>query len=397
MNRRIVILGSGVAGTLAANRLRRHYDESEFGIVVVDKDDDHLCRPALVSVPFGLAEPSRIVRLASRQLADGIGFRKAEADRVDLDTDTVHFTDGSSYRYDVLVLATGAAPTPGPSAAGVLPFHDLPSAVALRDALRRFDGGRLVVDIAGTAAGTPVEPLEFCFLADWYFRRRKIRDRVELACVTPLNGAGSRPEASRALGQLLEEKWIRMTPRFTTSVIDGENGRLLTDEGHEIPFDLAVVFPQLRGAPWLVRSPGLADGRGFVTVDRHTLQCKSKPNVFALGDAAGLPVPRSTSAVSSQAGTLVHNIRRFLADEPLDASYDGHAACRVETGFGRALLLDSTYDTEARPGLESRLVHAGARAAQRLYWSAVLPGRPHRVRLARTGDHRPLGAGATSP
>ena len=79
--------------------------------------------------------------------------------------------------------------------------------------------------------------------------------------------------------------------------------------------------------------------------DEHTLQSKARPNVFAIGDAAALPVSKAGSVTHFEGEVLVENIRRFLAGESLDASYDGHANCFIETGFSKAMLIDFNYET----------------------------------------------------
>ncbi len=84
--------------------------------------------------------------------------------------------------------------------------------------------------------------------------------------------------------------------------------------------------------------------------DEHTLQSKARPNIFAIGDAANLPTSKAGSVTHFEGEVLVENIRRFLAGEELDASYDGHANCFIETGFHKALLIDFNYDTEPSPG-----------------------------------------------
>ncbi|MEU6849404.1 FAD/NAD(P)-binding oxidoreductase [Actinacidiphila alni] len=394
MYKRIVILGSGTAGTLTANRLRRVYDEGECRIDVVDQNDDHTYQPGLLFVPFGLAEPHALCRSRQKQLRGGIGYRRAEVDRVDLDTRHVHFTDGTGLGYDVLVIATGAVLLPeeteGLTGPGwnekVFTFYDLPGATALHRALENFSGGRVIVNVTDMPIKCPVAPLEFAFLADWYFQQRGIRDRVELTYVTPLDGAFTKPVASQALGGLLKEKGIDLVTEFTTGSVDGPGGRLISYDDREVPFDLAVVVPLHGGAPCIGRSPGLGDDLGFVPVDRHTLQSVARPEVFAIGDATGLPVSKAGSVAHFQGETLVDNIRRYLAGRPLDASYDGHTNCFIETGFGKALLIDFNYETEPLPGhypaavglpllKESRANHLGKRAFEWLYWHSLLPGR----------------------
>jgi sulfide:quinone oxidoreductase len=394
MGKHIVILGGGTAGTVTANRLCRTYDRREYRITVVDHNDDHLYQPGLLFVPFGLAQPHHLVRSRPRQLNPAVDYKAARIDRVDLDARTVHLAGGIRLSYDVLVVATGARLLPeetegltGPGwGEKVFTFYDLPGATGLHEALERFEGGRLVIDVADLPLKCPVAPLEFAFLADWYFQHRGIRDRVELTYATPLDGAFTKPVAARALGGLLKEKGIELVTEFTLGEVDGERGRLVSYDEREMAFDLAVVVPLHGGAEYVERSEGLGDELGFVPVDPHTLQLPGRPEVFAIGDAAGLPASKAGSVAHFEGEVLVHNIGHFLAGQPLDASFDGHANCFVETGFHKALLIDFNYDTEPLPGhfpgpvglpllKESHAAHLGKLAFEWLYWHTLLPGR----------------------
>ena len=112
MTRHLVVLGGGTGGTLIANRLRRMYDPATLAITVVDEDDWHIYQPGLLFVPFGLTHPEDIVRPRARQLRDGIAFVESAIDRVDIEADRVHLTDGTTLSYDVFVAATGAVLVP---------------------------------------------------------------------------------------------------------------------------------------------------------------------------------------------------------------------------------------------------------------------------------------------
>ncbi len=391
---RIVVLGGGTGGTLSANRLRRLSSASDTEIVVVDENDEHVYQPGLLFVPFGLARAEEITRSRRRQLRLGIEFRQLAVDKVDLEADEVHLADGTVLGYDALVIATGAVlaldETEGLAGPGwmerVFTFYEPGGAAALHDALEVFDGGRLVVDVVDMPIKCPVAPLEFCFLADWYFRERGIRDRVELVFATPLDGAFTQPVASHTLAGLLEEKGIELVTEFNTGTVDGSEGRLDAYDGRTLDFDLAVVVPLHSGAGFVSLSPGLGDELGFVPVDEHTLQSRAKENVFAIGDAAGVPTSKAGSVTHFEGEVLVENVRRFLSGQPLDASFDGHSNCFVETGFHRAMLIDFNYDTEPVPGhfpaavglplmKESRLNHLGKLLFESLYWHSLLPGR----------------------
>jgi sulfide:quinone oxidoreductase len=391
---RIVVLGAGTGGTLAANRLRARYGADDVQITVVDQDDSHVYQPGLLFVPFGLEHPDDIVRPRARQLHAGIDYVCAPVDRVDIDADVVHLGDGRTLPYEVLVVATGARLVPdeteglqGPGwMERVFTFYDLEGASALAGKLARFERGRLVVNVIDMPIKCPVAPLEFCFLADWFFRERGVRDGVSITYVTPLDGAFTKPTAAKTLAGLLDEKGVELVTEFNTGTVDGAEGRLVSYDGREVPFDLAVVIPLHGGAEYVGRSIGLGDELDFVPTDEHTLQARAKPNIFVIGDAANVPASKAGSVTHFEGEVLVENVARFLAGEALDASYDGHANCFVETGFNKALLIDFNYEQEPVSGhfptavglplmRESRLNHLGKLMFQWFYWHVLLPGR----------------------
>jgi sulfide:quinone oxidoreductase len=392
--KQIVILGAGTGGTMTANRLRRRFDADEAEIHVVDRDDLHVYQPGLLFVPFGLAQVDEIVRPRSRQLRDGIVFHEGEIDSVELDRDQVLLTDGTRLPYDVLVVSTGVRLQPeeteGMTGPGwnerVFTFYEPDGAQGLHNALKEFDGGRLVVNLVDMPIKCPVAPLEFAFLADWYLRERGVRARTELVFATPLDSAFTKPIASEHLAGLLEEKEIELVTEFNAGEVDGVGGKLVSYDERVLDFDLLVTIPLHGGAEFVDRSPGLGDALGFVPTDKATLQASAKSNVFALGDATDLPTSKAGSVTHFEAEVLTDNVARYFEGEELRAGYDGHANCFIETGFRKALLIDFNYEIEPLPGRfpgavglpllrESRLNHLGKLMFQWVYWHALLPGR----------------------
>ena len=415
MIQRVVILGGGTAGTLTANRLQREIG-GQAAITVVDRDDDHWYQPGLLFVPFGRARPGKLIRPRARQLRPGIGYHQSPVEHVDVAGRQVHLEDGTVLPYDVLVIATGAALLPGETdglaeamAQGkAFTFYEPAGAAALRDALTAFDGGRIAINVVDMPIKCPVAPIEFSLLADWYFRRRGIRDRVELTLVTPLDGAFTRPVASRRLSGLLEAKRIGLVTEFNTGQVDTGSGQLISFDGRAVGFDLAVVVPIHGGQAYVGRSPGLGDALGFMPVDERTLQSKASPEIFAIGDATDLRASKAGSVAHFEGEVLAGNIASYLAGEPLSESFDGHTNCFIESGAGKALLIDFNYQTEPVPGhfpgplglpllKESRLSHAGKLAFQWLYWHMLLPGRDLpgiSAGMTLAGKHVPAGGPA---
>jgi sulfide:quinone oxidoreductase len=397
---RIVILGAGTAGTIMANRLRRLYSRDvrsgRTTITVVDQDEQHVYQPGLLFLPFGAYTPEQLTRPRRKQLHRDVVLMRETIDRVEATTNRVYLQSGCALDYDLLIVATGTriAPeeTEGLTGPGwrerMFDFYTLEGALALRDALDRFEGGDLVVNVVDMPIKCPVAPLEFAFLADDYFTKRGIRDRVRIRYATPLDGAFTKPTSARALSHLLADKGIELVTEFSTGRVDGGAGVLTSWDEREIRFDLLVTIPLHAGAGFVSRSPGLGDDLGFVLTDPRTLRANVAPNVFAIGDATNVPTSKAGSVAHFEAELLTDNIRRYLAHQNLSPDFDGHSNCFIETGHRKALLIDFNYDVEPVPGRfpfaglgpmrllrESRLNHLGKLAFRWIYWHVLLPGR----------------------
>ena len=414
--RHIVILGAGTAGTVMANRLARRYDtelrEATLAITIVDQDPVHIYQPGLLFIPFGEYTADDVVKGRQAQLAKGVRYIQSAVEELDPAHDTVRLADGQSLRYTLCILATGTrlAPeeTEGLTGPGwqekVFDFYTLDGATRLAEALARFERGRVVINVVEMPIKCPVAPLEFAFLADAYFEKRGIRDQVSITYATPLDGAFTKPACSKSLTHLLTEKGIALETEFNTGRVNGEAGELVSWDERTVPFDLLVTIPLHRGAAFIEAVPGLGNDLGFVRTDPHTLQAKLKENLFAIGDATDVPASKAGSVVHFEAEILEENVRRFLAGEPLDPAFDGHANCFIETGHEKALLIDFNYEVEPLPGnfpfawgpvpllKESRLNHLGKLAFRHVYWNALLPGYDFPgipARMKRTGKQFP--------
>lgn len=408
--KKLLILGAGTAGTMSANKLRRRLDE-DWSITVVDRDDEHHYQPGYLFIPFGGYEREDVIRTRHEFLATGIDLLLAEVDRVLPEADQVVLTNGRKLEYDYLLIASGTGPrpdqTPGMLGKGwrksIFDFYTLEGAEALAAALAEFDHGRLVVHISEMPIKCPVAPLEFAFLADSWFRERGIRDRVEIAFVTPLDAAFTQPLAAAQLGGMLEQRKITVEPDFQVESIDDERSVLVSYDGREVPFDLLVTVPVNMGADFVERS-GLGDELNYVQVDKHTLLSTTYHNIFALGDANNIPASKAGSVAHFAVDVFVDNFLDHIAGRPMTRAFDGHANCFVESGDGKALLIDFNYDTQPLPGRypvphlgplsllkETRANHLGKLAFRQIYWHVLLPGHPVPLpaNMSMAGKHDP--------
>ena len=395
----ILILGAGTAGTIMANRLHRQYRHeiarNALRITVVDQDATHVYQPGLLFIPFGTYAPADVLRPRRRQVADDVQYLQQAIRALHPATDTVELENGDHLPYDVCIIATGSQIAPEETEGlmgaewqrSIFDFYTLDGATALGRTLASWPGGRLVINVVENPIKCPVAPLEFAFLADAFFTKRGIREKVDITFATPLDGAFTKPLAARRLGHLLQEKGINLVTEFNTGSVDTDGKRLLSWDEREVAFDLLVTIPLHKGAGFIARTPGLGDDMNFVLTDQQTLQAQLKPNLFAIGDATNVPASKAGSVAHFQAEVLTDNVRRFLDGKPLKAAFDGHANCFIETGFDRALLIDFNYKVEPLPGKfplpvigpmtlleESRLNHLGKMAFKWIYWNVLLPG-----------------------
>jgi sulfide:quinone oxidoreductase len=409
--RRLLVLGGGTAGTMVSNKLRRRLDAGQWQITVVDADDTHAYQPGYLLIPFGVYQAAQVVKSRRRFLPAGVDLVLGEIDLVDPDACEVRLTDGRTLGYDYLIIATGTTPRPDqtPGMLGtqwresVFDFYTLDGAQALARALPAFSGGRLVVHIVDMPVKCPVAPLEFTFLAEDYFRRRGMRDRVEITYVTPLPGAFTKPVSTDKLSWMLDERTIAIETDFMVERIDPEHKALISYDEREIPFDLLVTVPLNMGADYIARS-GLGDELNYVPVDKHTLLSKAHDNIFAIGDANNIPTSKAGSVAHFAVEVFAGNFRQHVAGQPMTGSFDGHAQCFIESGEGKGLLIDFNYDIEPLAGSyplpvlgpfrllrESATNHWGKLAFRWVYWHVLLPGRrlPLPAHLSMAGKHQP--------
>lgn len=394
--RHLLILGAGTAGTIVANKARRKLERGTWQITVVDTDDRHLYQPGLLFLPFGRYGATELTKPRHRLLAPGVELVVGEVDGVDADRSVVALADGRRFEYDYLIVASGTSPRPDrtPGMLGeqwrrsVFDFYTLDGALALREALRDWRGGRLVVQVIEMPIKCPVAPLEFAFLADAFLHGRNLRAGTDITYVTPLDGAFTKPVAAAHLGTMLDKRGIALEADFVTDFIDDDARELVSMDERRIPYDLLVTVPLNMGADYVAKS-GLGDELNYVPVDKHTLAAHGHSNIFAIGDAADLPTSKAGSTAHFAADTVVANLLDRIDSRPLTREFDGHANCFIEAGNRKGLLIDFDYDTEPLPGhypfahlgplpllAESPLNHLGKLAFRWIYWHLLLPGRP---------------------
>lgn len=395
--KKILILGAGTAGTMMANKLYRNLNKEVWKITIVDKDENHYYQPGFLFIPFGIYQPEDVIKSKKDFLPKGVNFLINEVEKINADGNQVFLQDGTILFYDVLIVATGTTPVPEETEGlkdklwykDIFEFYTFEGSTNVAKKLENWEGGNLVINLAETIIKCPVAPLEFTFLADAYFTEKGIRDKVNITYVTPLSGAFTKPKTTALLSKLMEEKHITVVPDFYLQRVDNDRKVLVSYDEQEVPFDLLISIPVNKGDKAIQNSNmGDEDGLNFIPTDKHTLQHKKHENIFVIGDATNLPTSKAGSVAHFEAEILTENILSYINGQPLEAKFDGHANCFIETGYGKGTLIDFNYTTEPLPGKfpfagigpmsllkVNRANHYGKLAFRWVYWHMLLTGK----------------------
>jgi len=408
--KKVVILGGGTAGTMMVNKLATIANRYDLHLTIVDRDETHYYQPGFLFIPFGIYSEEDVVKPKRDFFPTGVDVIMSAIDEIKADESKIKLTNGKVLSYDFLIIATGSRTAPGEIEGmqnggwrrNIFDFYTPDGAIALTRFLKYWEGGKMVINIAEMPIKCPVAPLEFAFLADWWFTERGLRDKVEIEFATPLPGAFTKPIASKFLGQFLEKKNIQLTSEFNIGKVDSANNKIISWDEKEIEYDLLITVPTNMGAD-VIADSGLGDDLNFIPTDPNTLRSKAHENIFVLGDATDLPSSKAGSVAHFQAEVLFENLLRTLDKRPLDPHFDGHANCFIESGFGKGILIDFNYDIEPLPGKfplpgvgpfslleETRMNHWGKMMFRWVYWNLLLRGAelPIEARMNMAGKKR---------
>jgi sulfide:quinone oxidoreductase len=356
----IAVLGGGIGGLVAANRLRRLLPR-EHRVVIVDRSVWHSFAPAYTSVMLGQKVPEQISRDLRRLSRKGIEFMAAEISGIDLSKSTVHLS-GDELVYDYLVVAMGAQYSPGDveGLRTAYTYYTIDGAEALREQIDGFTSGRIAIVVLGAPYKCPAAPYEGALLLDHYFNRKRVRSDVEIRLITP--EPAPLPVAGEAIGkevaEILAGREIWFSPNTRLQAVDHEAGRLNFHDGTDAAYDLLVAVP-FHEAPTVVREAGLAEDGGWVRVDRETMATEFE-RVYAIGDvtgiplANGLPLPKAGVFAEGEAEVVARNIAAEIAGSETRWAFGGEGACFLETGYGKAAYVKGNFYSEPEPELQMR-------------------------------------------
>lgn len=354
--KKLLILGAGAGGTMVAQKMRKKLDEREWEITIIDRDLVHHYQAGWLFIPFGIYKLEDCMKPKKDFIPRGVKF--VQDTIVSLDPAAKLVTcEGGTYEYDWLVVGTGCRIAPEEVEGltddwrgSIHDFYTPDGAVALYKKMKHMKEGRLVHHICETPIKCPVAPLEFVYMADWYFTKMGVRQNIEIELVTPLTGAFTKPVAAKILGDLCDSKNIKVTPNFVVDSVDAGQKTINSVTGDELPYDLLVSIPPNMGQQFLIDSD-ICDPMGYMDTDKQTLKSKKFENVYVIGDTTNVPTSKAGSVAHYEADIIAENLLADIEGSDHYHLFDGHSTCFILTGYEKASLIDFSYDVEPLPGM----------------------------------------------
>ncbi len=374
----VVVVGGGSGGTIAANLLaRKLHNEIRAGRVklhLVSGAKTHIFQPSYLHVAFKNQNSDEIVRNEESLLREEVHLIAEDADRIELAKQEVVLKTGEIIEYQYLIIATGSVPNPDEIPGlreASLNFHTSPEeSKKVWDALQQFDGGKLVVGIAGVPYKCPPSPNEAAFLIDDYFRKHGIRDKVKITYVTPYPRPYPAESMSKVVEARFQKRGIDVVTFFNVESIDLAKRELYSLEGESLSYDLLIMVPPHRGANVVFRS-GIGDADGWIPTDKNTMKIRGFDNAYAIGDATDIPVSKTGVTAHLEAAVAAGNIVSSIRQKGQLYKYNGRINCPFEMGSGQASFVIGSYDMPVKEIQPTRIRYAMKKLFARFYWRTL--------------------------
>ncbi|MCB0113923.1 MAG: FAD-dependent oxidoreductase, partial [Caldilineaceae bacterium] len=328
MKLRVLVLGAGFGGLELTTMLSDALGE-QLDLTLIDKSDSFFIGFSKFDVMFG-RETADAVRKPYRSIVrPGVCFRQETITSIDPLKKRVT-TDVGVYEADVLVIALGAdydlAATPG-LADGGHEFYSFAGAQCLRDRLPAFEGGHVVVGVAGAPFKCPPAPSESVLLTHDYLTQRGIRDKCTISLVMPFGKPiPPSPETSDALLTAFAERDIRYIGDRLVSAYDPASKQLTLSDGSGLPCDFFMCIPKHK-VPDVVAESGLTEN-GWVPVEPATLKTRF-PDVYAIGDVTSVGTPKAGVFAEGAARVVAQSLIAEVRGTEPPPAFDGIGACYI--------------------------------------------------------------------
>lgn len=352
--KQVVVVGAGAAGLSVASRLRRAGQGLE--VVLIDPAAVHYYQPLWTLVGAGIFPKERSRRPMADMIPMGVRWVQQAVTEFHPEESAVSTADGQRFAYDALVVCPGLqidwGKIPGLKESvgknGVCSNYSYDTVNSTWEQIQRFTGGRALFTIPSTPIKCAGAPLKVMFLAEDHFRRAGIRNVTKVGYMCAVAAIFRAPKYAERLSAIATARGIDVNYRQELTELRPDAKEAVfkhAESGEERveKYDLIHVTPPM-SAPDFIKRSALADGAGWVEVNKATMQHVRYSNVFSLGDASNLPTSKTAAAIRAQSPVLAENLLATLRGTTSDAKYYGYTSCPLVTGYGKLMLAEFDYD-----------------------------------------------------
>lgn len=390
----VLIVGGGTAGLTVASQFLN--EETPPSIGILEPAERHFYQPLWTLVGAGIFPREASMRTMAEVMPNSVTWIKDGAKEFDPDNNTVVTSSGDTITYDQLIVAAGIqldwkdidGLEGNLGDRGITSNYSYETVPYTWDCIRHFDGGKAVFTFPVGPIKCAGAPQKIMWLAEEAFRKQGVRSRSEVTYMCAGGAIFGIPKYRNALARLASERNIDDHYRESLVAIRPEAKEAVfrnldTDAETTLRYDMIHITPPQSAPDFIKRSPlAGSDPKGWVDVDKFTMQHTKYKNVFSLGDCSSLPCSKTGAAVRKQAPALVQNLLALRAGKTLEARYDGYASCPLVTGYGKVMLAEFGYDgaiMETFPFDQAQerysMYALKAHALPNLYWHGMLRGR----------------------
>lgn len=397
-NHKILILGAGAGGISVAAKLKRNFKDGE--IAIIDPSENHYYQPLWTVAGAGLMSKIDTEKKQKDQIPKGVVWIQEKVVSIDPISQTVSLSQNKVVGYDFLVIATGLklnwdkieglGDNLGKN--GICSIYQFDQIDYTARMIQEFKGGTALFVMPPPPIKCAGAPQKIMYLADAIFRDHGIRNQTQIQFATAGKAMFGVPVFAAALDEIVKEKDIE--PKFLHKIVgvDAEKKEALFDVTNtdgtisrkSLKYDLLHLVPTMSAHSFISESSlAFQDGdqKGWLSVDKHTLQHLKYPNIFGVGDVIGVPNSKTGAAVRKQYPIVVKNLLAVIAGKTPTEKYDGYSSCPLITDIGKVMLAEFGYDGKLMPTFpldpaipRRSYWHIKKDLLPKLYWYGMLKG-----------------------
>jgi sulfide:quinone oxidoreductase len=365
MKTKILVLGGGSGGISVAARLLRMRPDIELSII--EPSEQHYYQAFWTLVGAGIGTKEATARPTSELIPQGAIWIKDRVLAVDADEQWVQITKGR-VNYDYLIVATGLTlnwtAIEGLSESlgknEVCSVYEYSKVDYAASTIKSFSGGQALFVMPPVPIKCAGAPQKIMYLAEHMWRKNGLRPRAEIHFLTAGASMFGIPTFAKPLAEIIHERGIQPHFKHRLVAVDGPAKQALFEtqqDSGEItrstyPFDLLHVVPPMSAHPYVAESK-LAftegDQKGWLEVDKHTLQHRRFKNIFGLGDVTGIPNSKTAAAIRKQYPVVAQNLNDIIGGKQPSMLYDGYSSCPLITEYGKVMLAEFGYNGKLLP------------------------------------------------